>query len=211
MTISTAASRIPTHEEAPRVRMLMRSGRWVHLYDPMPADIVISDWVYGASRVNRWGGQTRGECGFNDLAHHLLVQRILVELVWPQAPAEARLWALCHDLHEGGGLGDICTPYGRLFQPQLRELKDRLDRAIKIAIGLPATLSPRIEAEVKRADIIAAVSEAVQLMGWPEALARRDIGKGYRGRLWPLPIEPVGEAYARHEWWQRYRLLGGLE
>jgi hypothetical protein len=201
---------VPTHLEAPRVNLRMRSDRLVNLYDPAALDIELDDWVYGASRVPRWGGQTKGEVAYNDLCHMLLTERIFSAMVWPGAPLEARRWALAHDLHEGAGLGDICTPYGRLFaEAGLRELKGRLDRALRLAMGLPAELPPRQRDAIKRADRIAAVSEAVQLMGWPERSARPEIGQGYRGALWDKPIALLDEAAARTAWWRRYRLLGG--
>ena len=207
----TAAPRaVPTHLDAPRVNLRMRSDRLVNLYDPAALDIELDDWVYGASRVPRWGGQTKGETAYNDLCHMLLAERILSEMVWPAAPPEARRWALAHDLHEGAGLGDICTPYGRLFaEAGLRELKARLDQALRLAMGLPAEVPPRHRDAIKRADRIAAVSEAVQLMRWPEREARREIGLGYRGALWTRPIALLDETAARAAWWQRYRLLGG--
>jgi hypothetical protein len=207
----TAAVRaVPTHLDAPRVNLRMRSDRLVNLYDPAALDIELDDWVYGASRVPRWGGQTKGETAYNDLSHMLLTERILSEMVWPGAPPEARRWALAHDLHEGAGLGDICTPYGRLFaEAGLRELKTRLDQALRLAMGLPAECPARHRDAIKRADRIAAVSEAVQLMRWPEREARREIGLGYRGALWAQPIALLDEVAARAAWWQRYRLLGG--
>lgn len=52
--------KVPTHDQAPRTNMFMLSGRWVNLYDPSPMDIELSDWVTGASRTARWGGQVRG-------------------------------------------------------------------------------------------------------------------------------------------------------
>jgi 5'-deoxynucleotidase YfbR-like HD superfamily hydrolase len=202
--------RVPTHLDAPRVNLRMRSDRLVNLYDPAALDIELDDWVYGASRVPRWGGQTKGEIAYNDLCHMLLTERIFSEMVWPEAPIEARRWALAHDLHEGAGLGDICTPYGRLFaEAGLRELKARLDQALRLAMGLPAEVPSRHRDMIKRADRIAAVSEAVQLMRWPERDARREIGHGYRGALWTKPIELLDEAAARAAWWRRYRLLGG--
>jgi hypothetical protein len=201
---------VPTHVDAPRVNLRMRSDRLVNLYDPASLDIELDDWVVGASRVPRWGGQTKGELAYNDLCHMLLTERIMTEMVWPDAPAEARRWALAHDLHEGAGLGDICTPYGRLFaEAGLRELKTRLDHALRLAMSLPAAVPERHRVAIKRADRIAAVSEAVQLMDWPEREARREIGGGYRGALWTRPIELLDEAAARTAWWRRYKLLGG--
>jgi len=188
----------------------MRSQRWVNLYDPSPVDIELSDWVTGASRVPRWGGQVKGEISFNVLQHHDLVEQVLTGIVWPDAPREARMLAKLHDLHEGGGLGDIVTPYSALFANSgLREIKSRLDRVIFLAAGLPNDLPENVCVAVKKADMVAAISEAIQLLDWPEALARRDIGKGYRGPLWTDAILVLDERAARVAWWDGYYALGG--
>jgi 5'-deoxynucleotidase YfbR-like HD superfamily hydrolase len=202
--------RIPGHEDAPEASARMHSGRWVNLYDPSPLDIELADWVRGCSRVDRWGGQSIPEHGWNDLCHMMLVERILVNRVWPKAPREARLWALMHDLHEGGGLGDIATPYGRVLKAAgLDELKQRLDRALRLAAGLSASPDAETVAMIKRADQIAAVTEGVRLAGWPETVARSRIGRGYDGPLWRGPLQPLDQAQARLAWTKRFLLLGG--
>ncbi|WP_298332649.1 HD family hydrolase [Asticcacaulis sp.] len=201
---------VPTHLDAPRTNLLMRSGRWVNLYDPSPADIMLEDWVTGASRVARWGGQTRGDTAYNVLQHSVLLEQVLVTLLAPDASPALRLAALMHDLHEGGGLGDVVTPYGKLFATAgLKEVKARLDRALFLSVGLPWPLPAPQTDLIKKADKVTAISEAIQLMGWPEKLARRDIGGNYRGKLWTQPIMVVGEAEARGLWWDRYRVVTG--
>jgi hypothetical protein len=133
---------------------------------------------------------------------------VLVTLLAPDASPTLRRAALMHDLHEGGGLGDVVTPYGKLFATAgLKEVKARLDRALFLAAGLPWPLPADEEALIKKADRIIAVSEAIQLMGWPEKLARRDIGGNYRGRLWTDPILVQNEAAARAAWWARYEAV----
>ncbi|HYE52510.1 MAG TPA: HD family hydrolase [Azospirillaceae bacterium] len=201
---------VPTHLDAPRTNLLMRSGRWVNLYDPSPADIALEDWIVGASRVARWGGQTLGDTAYNVLQHSVVLDDILSTIVDKRASPELRRVGLAHDLHEGGGLGDVVTPYGKLFATAgLKEVKARLDRALFLALGLPHPLPEAWAEAVKRADMIAAVSEAVQLMGWPERLARRDIGRGYRGKLWEAPIQVLDERASRELWWDRWTALGG--
>lgn len=202
--------KIPVHEDAPEAASRMHSGRWVHLYDPSPLDIDLADWVRGCSRVDRWGGQSIPEQGWNDLCHMMLVERILTRRVWPNAPREARLWALMHDLHEGGGLGDIATPYGRILKAAgLDELKRRLDRALRLAAGLSALPDDETVAMIKRADVIAAVTEGVRLAGWPEAIARQRIGRGYEGALWTGRLVSLDQVQARQAWTRRFILLGG--
>lgn len=201
---------LPTHLDAPRSNMLMRSGRLVNLFDPSLLDIILSDWVTGISRVPRWGGQTKGEIGYNVLQHSSLTEKILTRIVWPDAPREARLLAKAHDLHEGGGLGDVVSPYGAVFKPAgIDEIKARLDHVIFPHIGIPLPIPKEHAEAVHLADRVAAVSEAVHLMDWPENSARRDIGKGYRGKIWEDPIIILDERQAREEWWRLFNLLGG--
>lgn len=199
-------NKVPSREEAPRTNLFMRSGNWVNLYDPSVKDIVLEDWVVGASRAARWGGQTKGETAFNVLQHSLLVEDVLTTIVAPGASLEARFVAMCHDLHEGGGLGDIVTPYGRLFSlAGLGEVKGRLDHAIFGSVGLAHPVLLSVKEAVKQADMISAVSEAVQLMDWPERLARRDVGDGYEGPLWTDKIVVLNEQESRAAWWERFR------
>lgn len=62
---------------------------------------------------------------------------------------------------------------------------------------------------VKRADQIAAVTEGVRLAGWPEAVARQRIGRGYEGALWTGKLTPLDQTEARRAWTRRFILLGG--
>lgn len=192
---------IPNQFEQPDVMMRMRSGRWMNLYDPSLLDVDLDDFVYGTSRTPRFGGQCKGETSYNVLQHHELVDDILVEFVSPKASKAARLCAMGHDLHEGAGLGDVVTPYGKLFNKAgLKELKGRLDRVILPLVGLAFPIDPAIIAAVKRADKIAAVSEAIQLCDWPEDIARKRVGDGYRGRIWERPIIVLNEQDSRASW-----------
>ena len=78
---------VPTRDEAPRVKLFMRSGNWVNLYDPLAQDIVLEDWVTGTSRAARWGGQTKGEIQYNVLQHSGLVEDILSKWFCPMRPS----------------------------------------------------------------------------------------------------------------------------
>jgi len=204
----SGAARVPTVLEAPRTFGRMLSGRRLHLLDPSPLDLDISDLLIGISRVNRWCGQTIGEVGFNVAQHSCVVERILVEIVWPAAPWGARRWALAHDLAEGV-YGDVVTPVKAVLGATYRELEHRLERALILALGLGPDVPGEWRKAVKRADRIAAVTEAVRLAGWAEREARLMVGQGYRGRLWTGDLEPWPEQAARAEWKARFRAIGG--
>lgn len=199
---------VPTRDDAPRTYGRMLSGRRLHLLDPSPLDLDLGDLVIGISRVNRWCGQTVGEIGFNVAQHSVLVEQVLGELVWPAAAFEVRRWALAHDLAEAV-YGDVVTPVKAVLGKPYRELEHRLEMALSMALGFGTCVPEEWRKSVKRADKIAAVSEAVQLAGWSEREARQLVGLGYRGKLWPHPIEPWPEQLARERWKARFRALGG--
>ncbi len=199
---------MPTAAEAPRTFGRMLSGRRLHLLDPSPLDLDLSDLVIGVSRVNRWCGQTIGEVGFNVAHHCCVVEEVLGRMVWPAAPAAARRWALAHDLAEAV-YGDAVTPVKAVLGAPYHELEARLERALSMALGFGSEVPELWRKWVKRADRIAAVTEAVRLAGWTEKEARHLVGRGYRGKLWDGPLDPWPEQLARERWKARFRALGG--
>lgn len=207
----TTAPPIPTHETAPRTYQRMLSGRLLHLLDPSPLDIELSDLVMGISRQMRWNGQTRGELGFTVAQHSVIVDDILLGMVWAKAPREARLWALVHDLAEAI-LSDLNTPVKACIGPSgYHELERRLETAVRLRLGLPGVLPSKWSAAVKKADRISAFTEAVRLACWSVEDARREVAKGYRGPMWHGPLDPWPEQVARKNWMERYREICAAE
>ena len=203
-----AAAAVPTVADAPRTYGRMLSGRRLHLLDPSPLDLDLDDLVTGISRVNRWCGQTIGEVGFNVSHHSCVVEQILVQMVWPAASWAVRRWALAHDLAEAV-YGDVVTPVKAVLDGPYRELEHRLERALTLALGFGTQVPEDWRKAVKRADRIAAVTEAVRLAGWAEREARKLVGGGYRGKLWDGPLDPWPEQEARRRWKERFRAVGG--
>lgn len=212
---------LPRHGEARDADFRMLSGRVVNLLDPSPVDIDLCDYVVGCSRIGRWAGQTRGEIGYNVLHHQIVTLDVMIEIVLALDPGPARLRQLklkrvkTHDLHEAAGIGDIVTPVGRCLDfntNRIDEFKFRHDRAIGLAAGIPAAATAADEADiaaaVKLADRIAAVSEAVQLMGCDEEFARRRYGRGWRGPLLARRIEPMDEIQSRRVYYARAAEIG---
>jgi hypothetical protein len=202
-------TRVPTQAETPRTFQRMLSGRRLHLLDPSPLDVEITDAVFGISRQMRWNGQTRGEVGYTVAQHSCVVEAVLVGMVLPAAAMDLRLAALIHDLAEWV-LSDLSTPVKAVIKAAgYGELEQRVDRAIRLRVGLPAEPPPQWALAIKKADRIAGVTEAVRLAGWSETDARRDVGRGYRGRLWTGDLEPWDERDARARWLDRFDRLGG--
>ncbi|CUH38831.1 hypothetical protein JSE7799_01549 [Jannaschia seosinensis] len=159
----------------PRAWQRMLSGRRLDLLDPTPVDIEIEDIAHGLAFVARWNGQTRGDWPYSVAEHSLLVEAILARLDPAATPAD-RLTALLHDAPEYV-IGDMISPVKAAVGPDYNALDDRLQRAIRLRFGLPATTAPALKKRVKQADRISAWIEAVRLAGFAETEANRFFGR----------------------------------
>ncbi len=147
----------------------MLSGRRLDLLEPSPVDVEIEDIAHGLSRVARWNGQTSGEWAYTVAQHSLLVEAIAEGR---GLAARWRLAALLHDAPEYV-IGDLITPFKAAVGLDYKELEARLEAAIHIRFGLPASLPKNARAGIKRADRTAAYLEATKLAGFSQAEARR--------------------------------------
>lgn len=147
----------------------MLSGRRLDLLEPSPVDVEIEDIAHGLSRVARWNGQTSGAWAYSVAQHSLLVEAIATG---SGLATRWRLAALLHDAPEYV-IGDLITPFKAAVGLDYKALEARLEAAIHIRFGLPATLPDTANATIKRADRIAARLEATKLAGFSEAEARR--------------------------------------
>ncbi|MBL6936287.1 MAG: HD family hydrolase [Alphaproteobacteria bacterium] len=184
----------------------MLSGRRLDLLDPSPLDVEIEDIAHGLARVARWNGQTKGEHAFSVAQHCLLVERIVSELR-PGLTREARLAALLHDAPEYV-IGDLISPFKVAIGIDYKALENRLQNAIHLRFGLPATLNPTLTKLFKRADLIAAFFEATQLAGFEMEVARK---------LFVVPpalmktprLVPLATAEAQAQFLDRFKRLAG--
>ena len=149
---------------APRTWQRMLSGRRLNLVDPSPLDIEIGDIALGLSRNTRWNGQTVGEHGWSVAQHSDFVVDIVRRLK-PRAPAWLLMAAKLHDASEYV-THDLITPLKHVVGDVFKEVEDRLQCAVHIRFGLPQRVDAESKALIKRADIAAAATEAVQLAGF---------------------------------------------
>jgi 5'-deoxynucleotidase YfbR-like HD superfamily hydrolase len=147
----------------------MLSGRRLDLIDPSPFDIEIEDIAHGLARVARWNGQTTGEHAFSVAQHCVLVEEIAGRLE-PALSARDRLIGLLHDAPEYV-IGDMISPFKAALGLDYRAFEQRLEHAIHIRFGLPPKTPAPLKALLKRADLICAHMEAVQLAGFSPAEA----------------------------------------
>ena len=187
-TQSHTAQHLTNH--APRTWQRMLSGRRLNLVDPSPLDIEIEDIALGLARNTRWNGQTSGAHGWSVAQHSDLVVEIVGHL---KPPASARL-LMAAKLHDASEYvtHDLITPLKSVVGDVFKELENRLMRAIYLRFGLTPDLPAADYALIKKADHIAAATEAVQLAGFTVAECRTVLNFKEKPlenvKLVPLPV-----------------------
>lgn len=190
-------------DEPPRAWQRMLSGRRLNLLDPSPLDVEISDIAHGLARVARWNGQTYGDHAFSVAEHSLIVEDIARELK-PDLSPDWRLAILLHDAPEYV-IGDMISPFKTVIGEAYKAVENRLQGAIHLRFGLPTEMPQTIKKLCKRADIICAYFEAVELAGFDDKEAGKIFGRprGYpvnkdgvlRYGLKPLPVAKAEELF----------------
>ena len=176
---------------APRTWQRMVSGRRLNLVNPSPLDVEISDIALGLSRNSRWNGQTEGPYAWSVAQHSLLVVDIMRR--FKPTPSNTILMAgLLHDASEYV-THDLVTPLKTVVGDVFREVEDRLMCAIHLRFSLPARLQKKDKALIKKADLVAAATEATQLAGFTEKEVRTILSIGEKPADWvtltPYPAE----------------------
>ncbi len=188
----------PKPAEKPRAWQRMLSGRRLDLLDPSPLDIEIEDIAHGLARVARWNGQTIGTHAFSVAQHSMIVEEICRKIA-PDWNKQLRLLALLHDAPEYV-IGDMISPFKAALGFDYKAFEAKLEAAIHMRFGLPAHPTAVVKGVIKRADIICAYFEAIQLAGFTEAEAKRFFGAPPRGlklKLTPKPTGEVQEAFLK--------------
>jgi 5'-deoxynucleotidase YfbR-like HD superfamily hydrolase len=162
-------------DEPPRAWQRMLSGRRLNLLDPSPLDVEISDIAHGLARVARWNGQTYGDHAFSVAEHSLIVEDIALSLK-PDISPDWRLAILLHDAPEYV-IGDMISPFKTVIGEAYKAVEHRLQGAIHLRFGLPAEMPQTIKKLCKRADIICAYFEAVELAGFEDKEAAKIFGR----------------------------------
>ena len=181
----------------------MLSGRRLNLLDPSPIDIEIEDIAHGLSRVARWNGQTVGDFAFSVAQHCVLVEQLAAQ----ESPGLERRWRLAALLHDAPEyvIGDMISPFKASIGNDYKTVENALQIAVHIRFGLPAQLPAEIKALIKRADRVAAFSEAVDVAGFTEPEARKVLGFRRKTRAPALAAEAPDAA--KTAFLQRFRRL----
>ncbi|SFK55298.1 phosphohydrolase [Methylocapsa palsarum] len=171
------------------------SGKRLDLLNPTPFDWEDRDLAIGLARTYRWGGHSAWPLPLSVAQHSLLVlaMRRLSSPALKDPKAELR--ELLHDADEGL-LGFDCISVVKPFLGSAyRDLTAMLENAVGLRYGL-APWTPEEWKAHKRADRIAAASEAVHVVGWTQAEVRRVLRIPYT----PLPADPLQKMFGGAAW-----------
>lgn len=184
-----------TERHHQRAWVRLPSGRRLDLISPTPLDWDDEDLALGLARTFRWGGHSRWPLPMSVAQHSLLVLWLRRQAEKKPLPRSHELRELLHDAEEGLVCFDPISPFKAFLGEEFRDLMERLQHVVFLRYGLPAW-TPEDKARHKKADILAAASEAVHVAGWtPDEV--RGVLKITRE---PLEIDPLAEVYGGTPW-----------
>ena len=179
-----------------RAWVLLKSGKRLNLLNPGPDDWQDRDLAIGLSRAYRWGGHSRWDLPMSVAQHSLLVL-VLRQQMQPHAPlvrGEA-LRELLHDGHEGFLSFDPISPLKPHLGQEFEDLAGRLQAVIEQRYRLPAWTGDDHVLH-KRADRLAAASEALHVAGW----SRGEIHETLHISLVPVMVDPLPRLEGLQPW-----------
>lgn len=196
-----------------RVWQRMLSGRRLDLMDPSPLDIEISDIAHGLARVARWNGQTSGDHAFSVAEHSLIVEEI-ARFLDPNLPPVWQMAILLHDAPEYV-IGDMISPFKAVMGGAYNDVESRLQEAIHLRFGVPAKIPNSVKKLAKRADVICAYYEAIELAGFEVEEACEIFGSqtDYKPNGKPparLNLAPLPAYEAQQKFVKRFEEIDGL-
>jgi len=170
-----------------RAWVRLGSGRRLDLLNPQPDQWTDQDLAVGLSRTYRWGGHSCWDLPLSVAQHSLLVLvlRQQMQSHQPLTPGEA-LQELLHNSDEFGLGADLIAPIKPYLGAEFHALTARLHAAVTARYRLPEW-EPDDYALHKRADHLAAASEAVHVAGWHPGELSETLGI----RLAPLRDDPL--------------------
>jgi hypothetical protein len=179
-----------------RAWVRLGSGCRLDLIDPQPHDWQDRDLAVGLSRTYRWGGHSRWALPLSVAQHGLLVLVLRQQMQphQPLTPGEA-LRELLHDADEGLLGFDPIAPLKPHLGAAFDALTWRLRQAIATRYGLPDWAGDDFLLH-KRADHLAAASEALHVAGWSRDAIRETLGI----RLAPVMADPLPRLDGLQAW-----------
>ena len=177
-----------------RAWVRLPSGKRLDLLHPTPFDWDDADLAIGLARTYRWGGHSAWPLPLSVAQHSLLVLAMHRGTARHSDPVAERR-ELLHDADEGL-LGFDCISVVKPFLGDaFRALTADLQRAVALRYGSKA-FTPAEQKAHKRADRVAAASEAVHVVGW----TREEVRSTLRIPFEPLADDPLVAVYGGTAW-----------
>lgn len=151
----------------------MPSGRRIDLLDPTFVDIDDSDLALGLARTFRWGGHSVWPLPMSVAQHSLLVLQIRRNQCKLDPDGELR--ELLHDAEEGVLGFDPISPLKPILGKPFLNLMENMQRVLFAKYGV-SWWGKREKVAHKKADVLAAASEAVHVAGWSDDEVRTVLG-----------------------------------
>ncbi len=182
---------------APDMRAWVRmpSGKRLDLLNPTPFDWDDADLALGLARTYRWGGHSAWPLPLSVAQHSIAVMLLRRAASPAPLPAVCELRELLHDAEEGLLGFDAVSPIKPFLGDGFRALTRRLEQAVFLRYRLPAWTAQE-HAQHKRADRLAAASEAVHIAGW----SVQEVRSTLKIRSEVLERDPLAEAYDCRPW-----------
>jgi len=178
-----------------RAWVRMPSGKRLDLLNPTPLDWDDADLALGLARTYRWGGHSAWPLPLSVAQHSISVMLLRRAAAPAPLPAVVELRELLHDAEEGLLGFDAVSPIKPFLGDGFRALTLRLEQAVFLRYRLPSWTAAE-HAEHKRADRLAAASEAVHVAGW----SVQEVRSTLKIRSKVLERDPLAEAYDCRPW-----------
>lgn len=178
-----------------RAWIRLPSGLHLDLLNPDPKAWTDTDLFKRLSRTPRWGGESRFAQSLSVAQHSLTVLALVEQMA--QAPLSGRV-KLREGMHDGeeGLIGfDLLSPIKPFLGEPFALLSSRMFDAIAERYALPEW-TPEEYARHKRADLIAAASEAFHVVGWTEDEIRNVLQITHP----ILTVDPLAAIYGCTPW-----------
>jgi 5'-deoxynucleotidase YfbR-like HD superfamily hydrolase len=157
-----------------RAWVRLPSGHRLDLLDPTPFDWTDEDLALGLARTYRWGGHSAWPLPLSVAQHSLLVLALRRQLSPTGLSDAAARRELLHDADEGLLGFDPISPLKPFLGPGYAALAARLQSALAARYTIPPW-TPDDKKAHKRADRIAAASEAIHVVGWTREEVRKTL------------------------------------
>ncbi|MCB6184758.1 phosphohydrolase [Leeia sp. TBRC 13508] len=178
-----------------RAWVRMPSGKRLDLLNPTPFDWEDEDLALGLARTYRWGGHSAWPLPLSVAQHSIAVMLLRQEMNKGNLSPLQQLRELLHDAEEGL-LGFDCISVLKPFMGEgFKKLSTRLEHAVFLRYGLPSW-NVEDKAEHKRADRVAAASEALHVVGW----SKEEIRQTLKIRLHPKEADILAAHYGDTPW-----------